>query len=78
MRGTTSGSYRAFVENCFQLMPRQALHAKSIGFQHPRTKQWMQFDSELPEDFKAVLAKWEKYVNPSSENEAARAARSKE
>jgi 23S rRNA pseudouridine1911/1915/1917 synthase len=71
LRGTTSGSYRAFVENCFQLMPRQALHAKSIGFQHPRTKQWMQFDSELPEDFKAVLAKWEKYVNPSSENEAA-------
>lgn len=67
LRGTTSGSYRAFVENCFQLMPRQALHAKSLGFQHPRTKQWMQFDSELPEDFKTVLAKWEKYVNPISE-----------
>jgi 23S rRNA pseudouridine1911/1915/1917 synthase len=61
LRGTTSGSYRAFVENCFQLMPRQALHAKSLGFQHPRTKEWMQFDSELPEDFKAVLSKWEKY-----------------
>lgn len=63
LRGTTSGSYRAFVENCFQLMPRQALHAKSLGFEHPKTKKWMQFDSELPEDFQAVLAKWEKYAS---------------
>ncbi|MDF7819208.1 RluA family pseudouridine synthase [Runella sp. MFBS21] len=63
LRGTTSGSYRAFVENCFELMPRQALHAKSIGFQHPRTKQWLQFDSELPVDFKAVIEKWEKYAS---------------
>lgn len=62
LRGTTSGSYRAFVENCFQLMPRQALHAKSLGFQHPRSKQWMQFESELPEDFKAVLTKWENFA----------------
>ncbi|MFN3381043.1 MAG: RluA family pseudouridine synthase [Runella zeae] len=62
LRGTTSGSYRSFVENCFELMPRQALHAKSIGFQHPRTKQWLQFDSELPVDFKAVIDKWEKYA----------------
>jgi len=62
LRGTTSGSYRAFVENCFQLMPRQALHAKSLGFEHPRTKQWMQFESELPEDFMAVLTKWEKFA----------------
>lgn len=63
LRGTTSGSYRSFVENCFELMPRQALHAKSIGFQHPRTKQWLQFDSELPVDFKAVIEKWEKYAS---------------
>lgn len=63
LRGTTSGSYRSFVENCFELMPRQALHAKSIGFQHPRTKQWLQFDSELPADFKAVIDKWEKYAS---------------
>lgn len=67
LRGTTSGSYRAFVENCFQLMPRQALHAKSLGFEHPKTKKWMQFTSELPEDFVAVLAKWEKYAYPDNE-----------
>lgn len=67
LRGTTSGSYRAFVENCFQLMPRQALHAKSLGFEHPKTKKWMQFESELPEDFMAVLAKWEKYAYPDNE-----------
>ncbi len=63
LRGTTSGTYRAFVENCFQLMPRQALHAKSLGFEHPRTKKWLQFDSTLPDDFKSVLEKWEKYAH---------------
>lgn len=62
LRGTTSGSYKAFVENCFKLMPRQALHAKSLGVIHPRTKEWMQFETELPEDFTTVLAKWENYV----------------
>ena len=63
LRGTTSGSYRAFVENCFAILPRQALHAKSLGFVHPRSKEWMQFDSELPEDFSTVLEKWENYWN---------------
>ncbi|MFN4145923.1 MAG: RluA family pseudouridine synthase [Runella sp.] len=63
LRGTTSGSYRAFVENCFELMPRQALHAQSLGFQHPRTKQWLQFEVSLPADFQAVLEKWEKYAS---------------
>ncbi|MCU0340402.1 MAG: RluA family pseudouridine synthase [Spirosomaceae bacterium] len=62
LRGPASGSYKAFVENCFTLMPRQALHAKSIGFVHPRTKQWMQFESALPEDFEGVLAKWRSYA----------------
>jgi 23S rRNA pseudouridine1911/1915/1917 synthase len=63
LRGTASGSYKAFVENCFDMMPRQALHAKSIGFVHPRTKQWMQFESLLPEDFEGVLAKWRSYTD---------------
>ena len=62
LRGTTSGSYRAFVENCFEILPRQALHAKSLGFVHPRSKEWLQFDSELPEDMQSVLQKWENYV----------------
>lgn len=61
-RGTSSGSYKAFVENCFKILPRQALHAKSLGISHPKTKEFMQFDTELPEDFVQVLAKWENYV----------------
>lgn len=63
LKGTTFTKYRQFVDNCFKIMPRQALHAKSLGFIHPRTKQKMQFDSELPEDFASVLDKWEKYMN---------------
>jgi len=60
-KGSSVGSYKAFVQNCFTLLPRQALHAKSLGFQHPRSKEWMQFTSDLPEDFRIVLEKWENY-----------------
>lgn len=63
LKGTQFSKYKAFVENCFAMIPRQALHAKSLGFVHPATKEWMQFDSELPEDFVSVLDKWERYVN---------------
>ena len=62
LKGTVFTKYRQFVENCFKLIPRQALHAKTLGFIHPDTQQFMQFDSELPDDFKAVLEKWENYV----------------
>jgi 23S rRNA pseudouridine1911/1915/1917 synthase len=62
LKGTIFSKYKQFIENCFQLMPRQALHAKSLGFKHPRTEEWMQFDSDLPADFTAVLDKWENYV----------------
>jgi len=62
-KGTIFTKYKQFVQNCFKVMPRQALHAKTLGFQHPVTKEYMQFDSELPEDFTAVLEKWEHYVN---------------
>lgn len=62
LKGTPFSKYRAFVENCFSLMPRQALHAKSLGFEHPVSKQIIQFDSELPADFRSVLEKWEHYV----------------
>jgi len=60
LRGNPNGSFKAFVDNAFALIPRQALHAKSLGFAHPRTRQWMQFDSDLPDDFAAALEKWRK------------------
>lgn len=62
IKGTIFTKYRQFINNCFSLLSRQALHARSIGFVHPRTGERMHFDSELPEDFKAVLEKWRKYV----------------
>lgn len=62
LKGTKFSKYKAFVENCFKIMPRQALHAKSLGFIHPITKEKMHFESELPDDFKEVLEKWERYV----------------
>ena len=62
LKGTTFTKYKQFITNCFNLLPRQALHAKSLGFEHPTTGKWMQFDSELPEDMKAVLNKWETYL----------------
>ena len=62
LRGTTFTKYKQFVKNCFQLMPRQALHAKSLGFIHPKTKEEVYFESPFPEDFQAVLDKWRNYV----------------
>jgi 23S rRNA pseudouridine1911/1915/1917 synthase len=62
LKGTVFTRYRQFVENCFAIIPRQALHAKSIGFVHPATGVWTRFDSELPKDFKDVIEKWEHYV----------------
>ncbi len=61
-KGTIYAKYRQFIENCFKLLPRQALHAKSLGFEHPRTREWMQFDSELPTDMTALTDKWRKYA----------------
>ncbi|HHC78375.1 MAG TPA: RluA family pseudouridine synthase [Flavobacteriia bacterium] len=62
LKGTTFTKYKQFVENCFKVLPRQALHAKTLGFEHPVTKKWMQFDSELPEDMQLALEKWRKYT----------------
>ncbi|MEL7004381.1 MAG: RluA family pseudouridine synthase [Bacteroidota bacterium] len=62
LKGTQFSKYKSFVDNCFKVIPRQALHAKSLGFIHPATKEFMQFDSELPEDFKQAIEKWEGYV----------------
>jgi len=60
--GTTFTKYRQFVQNCFTLIPRQALHAKSLGFIHPATRQHMFFDSDLPEDLRSVVEKWRGYT----------------
>ncbi|MEQ8477010.1 RluA family pseudouridine synthase [Fulvivirga sp.] len=62
LKGTQFSKYKQFVDNCFKTIPRQALHAKSLGFIHPVTKEFMQFESELPEDFTNVIDKWEHYV----------------
>lgn len=62
VKGTQFSKYKSFVDNCFKILPRQALHAKSLGFIHPITKKEMYFESDLPDDFKEVLEKWENYV----------------
>lgn len=62
LKGTTSAKYRQFVENCFKICPRQVLHAKTLGFVHPRTGQEMMFNSELPQDISALLEKWRNMV----------------
>lgn len=63
LRGTTSNKYRQFVMNCFKILPRQALHAKTLGFTHPVTGEKMLFDSELPEDMATAIDKWENYIS---------------
>ncbi len=62
LRGTVFSKYKQFVDNCFKVIPRQALHAKTLGFVHPATGQRLRFDAPLPSDFTDVLAKWENYV----------------
>jgi 23S rRNA pseudouridine1911/1915/1917 synthase len=62
LRGTTFAKYRQFVHNCFDLLPRQALHAKTLGFLHPVTGKMMLFDSELPDDMTQVIGKWRNYI----------------
>ena len=60
-KGTIYAKYRQFIENCFKIMPRQALHARTLGFIHPRTKEHLLFDSPLPEDMSALIEKWRNY-----------------
>jgi len=62
VRGTVFTKYKQFVDNCFALCQRQALHAKELGFIHPATKEKMFFESEMPEDMSAVIEKWRKYI----------------
>ncbi len=62
LKGTTFTKYKQFVQNCFSILNRQALHAKSLGFIHPTTGEKMFFDSEIPEDMQTVLEKWRNYL----------------
>ena len=62
LKGTTFTKYKQFVQNCFKLLPRQALHARSLGFKHPTSGEYMFFDSDYPEDMAAVIEKWRKYI----------------
>lgn len=66
LKGTTFTKYKQFVQNCFQILPRQALHAKTLGFIHPTTKEKMFFESELPQDMSEVIEKWRNYVSNSA------------
>ncbi|MBL6648971.1 MAG: RluA family pseudouridine synthase [Flavobacteriaceae bacterium] len=61
LKGTIFNKYKQFVSNCFDIMPRQALHAKSLGFIHPVTNKELYFESELPQDFQSCLEKWRNY-----------------
>ena len=63
LKGTTYSRYRQFVQNCFEICPRQALHAKTLGFVHPTTGKEMFFNSELPQDMATLIAKWRDYVS---------------
>ncbi|MEE2771048.1 MAG: RluA family pseudouridine synthase [Bacteroidota bacterium] len=62
LKGTTFSKYKQFVENCFKILPRQALHAKTLGFTHPETGKWMSFNSELPEDMVQCIERWRNYA----------------
>ena len=61
LKGTTFTKYKQFVDNCFKILPRQALHAKTLGFEHPVTKEFMRFDTEIPADIQECIEKWRVY-----------------
>lgn len=69
LKGTTFTKYKQFVQNCFKILPRQALHAKFLGFEHPITGKRIEIDSELPEDMKQVIEKWESYAKNKLEED---------
>lgn len=68
LRGQRSSTYKAFINNCFKCCPRQALHAKTLGFVHPITGVQMDFDSEWPDDFRQLIEKWRGYIHGTTQN----------
>jgi 23S rRNA pseudouridine1911/1915/1917 synthase len=70
LKGTTFTKYKQFIDNCFKILPRQALHAKTLGFVHPTTKEYMRFNTELPQDMTDSIEKWRNYAKSGlTENE---------
>ncbi|MBO7371440.1 MAG: RNA pseudouridine synthase, partial [Bacteroidales bacterium] len=69
LKGPLYTKYKQFIDNCFQIMPRQALHAKTLGFIHPTTRKEVFFDSEIPADMTALIEKWRKYAARLNEAE---------
>lgn len=69
LKGTTFTKYKQFIDNCFKTLPRQALHAKTLGFEHPTTKELMRFNSELPADMVECLDKWRTYSKSHTADE---------
>jgi 23S rRNA pseudouridine1911/1915/1917 synthase len=67
LKGTTFTKYKQFIDNCFKTLPRQALHAKTLGFEHPSTKEYMRFDTELPADMQECIEKWRNYAKSHTE-----------
>lgn len=67
LRGQRSSSYKAFIENCFKVCPRQALHARTLGFRHPKTGEMMRFSSEWPADFAALIDRWRRYFSNNAD-----------
>jgi 23S rRNA pseudouridine1911/1915/1917 synthase len=67
LKGTTFTKYKQFIDNCFKTLPRQALHAKTLGFEHPTTKQFISFDTELPQDMQECIEKWRTYAKSHTE-----------
>lgn len=62
LKGTTFTKYKQFIDNCFKTLPRQALHAKTLGFEHPVTKEFLRFNTELPQDIQECIEKWRTYA----------------
>ncbi len=67
LKGTTFTKYKQFVDNCFKILPRQALHAKTLGFEHPTTGEFLRFESEIPQDIVACIEKWRNYAKNSKD-----------
>ncbi len=65
LKGTTFTKYKQFVDNCFKVLPRQALHAKTLGFEHPTTGEFLKFEADLPQDMQQCIEKWHNYAKNS-------------